>query len=306
MTISKARNQFLFRDQESRIEVWVKRLDELDAIASGNKWFKLKDNFKEAKRLGFSTLLTFGGAYSNHIAATAFWGKKEGVRTIGVIRGEELGRNLEKVLLENPTLKGAFENGMQFHFVSREDYREKNKHGFLEKLNLAFGAFYTLPEGGTNALAIKGCEEILTAGDEDFDLICCAVGTGGTISGIINASKSHQKIWGFSALKTDLSDKVGAFVQKDNWKLFQEENFGGFAKINGDLVSFMNRFARKYDLSLDPVYTGKMAYALIQKLEDGEIQPEQRILMIHSGGLQGISGMNTRLERKKLPKLEYV
>ncbi len=305
MMIAKPRNQFLFRSPETQVEVWIKRLDELDPEAHGNKLFKLKYNFEEAHRLGYSTILTFGGAYSNHIAATASLGKRAGFQTIGVIRGKELGVDINKTLAQNPTLKRACENGMKLHFVSRSDYREKNQTEFLKKREAQWGDFYRLPEGGTNPLAVKGCEEILTEEDDTFDLICCAVGTGGTLRGIIKASKDHQKIWGFSALKADLSDDIRRFVSKDNWKLFQEDYFGGFAKINNELVSFMNRFAQEYDLSLDPVYTGKMLYALHQKLICGKVPAGSRVLIIHSGGLQGISGMNKKLKRKKLSILEY-
>lgn len=300
----KARNQFLFRDEPSGVEVWVKRLDELHPEALGNKIFKLKYNLVKAHEEGYSTLLTFGGAYSNHIVATAILGRENGFKTIGVIRGEELGVNLDKTLAKNPTLRQAAEYGMIFHFVSRKDYRLKGAPKFITGLREQFGDVYILPEGGTNALAIKGSQEILTANDKEFDIICCAVGTGGTIAGIINASYPYQEIWGFSALNTDLSGNVKTYTEKRNWKLFEEDNFGGFAKINTALVRFINSFSKTYHLPLESIYTGKMFYALNQKIQDCQISKNSRILVIHTGGLQGIRGMNNILKHKNLPIIE--
>src|SRR6218665_489671 len=185
-------NQKIDISNDFGIEVYVKREDVLHSEISGNKFRKLKYNLTEARDLGFTKLLTFGGAYSNHIAAVAAAGKEFGFETIGVIRGEEL----QEKYLENPTLKKASENGMQFEFVTRTQYRDKNNVAFLDQLKNKFGDFYLIPEGGTNELAVKGCKEILTDNDKVFDFICCAVGTGGTISGIINSLKPHQKAIG--------------------------------------------------------------------------------------------------------------
>ena len=185
-------NQFIA--EVNGVSIHLKREDLLHPQVSGNKFRKLKYNIAEATSQKKEILLTFGGAYSNHIAATAAAGKLSGMRTIGVIRGEELGRDLNKRLRENPTLRFANDCGMQFHFVSRSEYREKTSEVFIEGLRKKFGEFYLVPEGGTNKLAVKGCEEILFREDAKFDVICCAVGTGGTISGIINASEAHQQL----------------------------------------------------------------------------------------------------------------
>ena len=267
------------------IEVYVKREDVLHKEISGNKFRKLKYNLTEAKDLGFTKLLTFGGAYSNHIAAVAAAGKEFGFETIGVIRGEEL----QEKFLENPTLKKASENGMQFEFVTRTQYRDKNNAAFLDQLKNKFGNFYLIPEGGTNNLAVKGCKEILTDDDELFDFICCAVGTGGTISGIINSLKPHQKAIGFPALKGDfLTEDIQKYAENSQWNLVTDYHFGGYAKINDELKQFMKQFFKKYLISLDPVYTSKTFFGVIDLISKGYFKPDSKILIIHTGGLQGL------------------
>ena len=205
------------------ISLTIKREDLIHPFVSWNKFRKLKYNLLQAKAEKQKTLLTFGGAFSNHIAAVAYAGKEQGFKTIGIIRGDELGDKIE----ENPTLKFAQENGMQLEFVSREDYRLKSEKSFIEKLKNKFGDFYLVPEGGTNELAVKGCEEILTEEDVAFNYVCCAVGTGGTISGLINSSAENQKILGFPALKGDfLQDEIRIFAKQDNWNLISDYHFG--------------------------------------------------------------------------------
>ena len=221
-----------------------------------------------------------------------------GFRTIGVIRGEEL----ESEIDVNPTLSFAKQNGMQFKFVSREDYRNKTSKDFLEDLKDEFGNFYLIPEGGTNALAVKGCEEILSDSDKDFDYICCAVGTGGTISGLINCSKPSQQVLGFPALKGDfLKEDISKFATKNNWKLITDYHFGGYAKINRELVSFINQFKEANNIPLDSVYTGKMLFGIFDLIEKNQFPKGSKILAIHTGGLQGIEGMNNKLKKKNLP-----
>lgn len=267
------------------IEVYVKREDVLHSEISGNKFRKLKYNLLEAQKLGFVKLLTFGGAYSNHIAAVAAAGKEFGFKTIGVIRGEEL----QEKYLENPTLKKASENGMQFEFVTRTQYRDKNNATFLNQLKEKFGDFYLIPEGGTNDLAVKGCKEILTDNDKMFDFICCAVGTGGTISGIINSSYEHQKVLGFPALKGDfLFQDIQKYAENGQWNLVTDYHFGGYAKINDELKQFMKQFFKKYLITLDPVYTSKLFFGVIDLISKGYFKPNSKILIIHTGGLQGL------------------
>ena len=253
-------NQKIDFENPYKIELYIKREDVLHNEISGNKFRKLKYNLIEAKELGFTKLLTFGGAYSNHIAAVAAAGRDYGFETIGIIRGEEL----QGKYLENPTLKKAFENGMQFSFVSRTQYRDKTNPDFLVELKQQFGGSYVIPEGGTNEFAVKGCEEILTADDELFDFICCAVGTGGTISGIINSLQPHQ------------------------WDLVTGYHFGGYAKINEQLKQFMSQFYKKYLITLDPIYTSKMFFGVIDLISKGYFKPHSKILLIHTGGLQGL------------------
>ncbi|MEG1377314.1 MAG: pyridoxal-phosphate dependent enzyme [Myroides sp.] len=267
------------------IEVYVKREDVLHSEISGNKFRKLKYNLIEARNLGFTKLLTFGGAYSNHIAAVAAAGKEFGFETIGIIRGEEL----HEKYLENTTLKKASENGMQFEFVTRTQYRDKNNLAFLDQLKDKFGDFYLIPEGGTNELAVKGCKEILTDDDKVFDFICCAVGTGGTISGIINSLKPHQKAIGFPALKGDfLTEDIQKYAKNSQWNLVTDYHFGGYAKLNDELKQFMKQFFKKYLISLDPVYTSKTFFGVIDLISKGYFKPDSKILIIHTGGLQGL------------------
>ena len=281
-----------------KIELYIKPEYLSHPKISGNKLRKLKYNLIEAKCLNQNRLLTFGGAFSNHISAVAAAGKQHRFSTIGIIRGEELFDKIES----NPTLKFAQECGMIFKFVSREVYRHKFSKEFIESLEAEFGSFYLLPEGGTNALAIQGCEEILIKEDAMFDFICCPVGTGGTISGIINSSKLHQKILGFPALKGDfLKEEITKFATKSNWELIHDYHFGGYAKINPELISFINRFKANYNIPLDPIYTGKMMFGIFDLIQQGYFPSGSKILAIHTGGLQGIEGMNLILEQKKQP-----
>lgn len=299
--INQPENQFLFKDEKTQVELWIKRLDEIYPNSLGNKIYKLKYNLAKAKSLDKNTLLTFGGAFSNHIAAVALAAKNENLKSIGIIRGEELRMDLEKTLQQNPTLREAAKNGMKFEFISRKSYREKHTSVFQEKLLQKYPRAYILPEGGTNSLAIKGSEEILNSSDKKFDYICCPVGTGGTLSGIINSSFPNQEIIGFSALNADLSKEISKNVKNKNWKVIADQEFGGFAKINKELVSFINKFADEYQIILDPIYTSKMMYGIFKKIKTGYFKENSCILAIHTGGLQGIEGMNQRLKKKNLP-----
>jgi 1-aminocyclopropane-1-carboxylate deaminase len=282
-------------------QVFMKSEYLIHPFISGNKYRKLKYNVLEAKKNKQTKLLTFGGAYSNHIAATAYAGEAFGFKTIGIIRGDEL----KGEIATNPTLKFANSCGMRFKFISREDYRKKTELDFIDKLRSEFGDFYLIPEGGTNSLAVKGCEEILTENDKDFDFICCCVGTGGTISGLINASASHQKILGFPALKGDfLREDIRKFATNNNWDLITDYHFGGYGKIKPELITFINKFKKEHNIPLDPVYTGKMMYGVFDLLDKGYFSENSKILVIHTGGLQGISGMNIKLKQKGLPIIE--
>ncbi len=287
--------------KEKGVALYIKREDLIHPYISGNKFRKLTYNLAEAKRMGVGTLLTFGGAFSNHIAATAYAGKEQGLKTIGVIRGEELQDHWQ----ENPTLAWANQQGMEFKFISREAYRTKESPEFLEQLKEEFGSFYAIPEGGANALAVKGCEEILTEEDAIFDIVCTCVGTGGTIAGLINAAKAHQKVIGFPALKGDFLKKdICRFAQGENWELNTGYHFGGYGKVTLELINFMNDFKLKTSIPLDPIYTGKMLFGILDLVRRDYFKPNTKILAIHTGGLQGIAGMNIVLKKKNLPLIE--
>ena len=276
--------------------LFIKREDKIHPHVSGNKFRKLKYNLLQAKKDKKETLLTFGGAFSNHILAVAAAGSEHGFKTIGIIRGEELRDKIS----DNPTLQKAKDFGMIFEFVSRENYNHKKNPKFITKLEKKFGNFYLLPEGGTNELAIQGCEEILINEDTDFDYVCCAVGTGGTISGIINCSKPSQQVLGFPALKGDfLSEDIRKFAMNSNWELITDYHFGGYAKVTEELIVFINEFHQKYKIPLDPIYTGKMVFGVMDLIEKNWFPDNSKILVIHTGGLQGIAGMNNLLRQKK-------
>lgn len=287
--------------QEKKVELALKREDLLHPFISGNKYRKLKYNLLEASHKGYTTVLTFGGAYSNHIAATSFAAFNKRIKSVGIIRGEEL----EHIWQQNATLKSAQENGMFLKFVSREDYRRKGSNQFLSDLKKEFGDFYLLPEGGTNELAIKGCEEILTPTDKEFSIICTCVGTGGTLSGLVNSSLGHQNVLGFSALKGDfLNSNIQKMTTNNRWKLITDYHFGGYGKITPQLVKFINDFKEKTHIPLDPIYTGKMMYGLLDMIQRDTFVPGTKILAVHTGGLQGIEGMNRLLKKKNLPLLD--
>lgn len=285
----------------SSIKLFIRREDLIHPFVSGNKYRKLKYNLLEAKELKYSTLLTFGGAFSNHIAATAYAGQQNGFKTIGIIRGDELASKIA----ENPTLKFAQDCGMVFEFISREAYQLKDSEDFINKLKIKYNDFYLIPEGGTNELAVKGCEEIITKSDSVYDYICCSIGTGGTISGIINGVFSHQKVLGFPALKGDFLQKdIRKFAENNNWKLINDYHFGGYGKVTNELVDFINLFYKENNIPLDPIYTGKMVFGVIDLINNNYFPKNAKILMIHTGGIQGVAGMNLKLKSKNLPLIK--
>jgi len=195
---------------------------------------------------------------------------------------------------------------MQFEFVSRELYRKKLEDSFINNLKEKYGDFYLIPEGGTNDLAIKGCEEILTVSDAKFDYICCAVGTGGTISGVINASSKHQKVIGFPALKGDfLFDDIKKLTSKSNWSLQTNYHFGGYAKYTDELIRFINDFNKDTGVLLDPIYTVKMIFGILDMIKKNQFKKGSKILAIHTGGIQGIEGFNQKLKKKNKEIIVY-
>ncbi len=276
------------------VSLHIQREDLVHPTVSGNKWYKLKYNLQQARADDHHKLLTFGGAYSNHIYATAAAGQAFGFHTIGIIRGEE-------TQPLNYTLRFAQENGMQLHFVSRQAYREKDDPGFTAKLQKQFGRFYLLPEGGTNLLAVKGCTAIARH-TADFDYVCVCVGTGGTLAGMAAGMDGRGILLGFPALKNGqfLMEEINKLTQHfcgkvyNNIELICDYHFGGYAKFKPELISFINHFAATYRVPLEPVYTGKMFFALFDLVRQGFFPKGSRVLAIHSGGLQGMHGYNER------------
>jgi 1-aminocyclopropane-1-carboxylate deaminase/D-cysteine desulfhydrase-like pyridoxal-dependent ACC family enzyme len=278
------------------VELYIKREDLLHPEIPGNKWRKLKYNLLEAKRLQYHTLLTFGGAYSNHIAATAAAGKAYGFKTIGIIRGEEH-------LPLNPTLRFATSCGMQLQYISRDKYRLKGDPAFLQELSEQYGQPYILPEGGTNNLAITGCAEIVQDITMPYEYICCASGTGGTLAGIIAGLAGEKQVLGFPALKGgdflqgDIKQLVYSYSGRkfSNWHLLTGYHFGGYAKVKPELLAFMQAFQKQHHIPLEPIYTGKMVYGTFDLIQQGYFPKGSRIIAIHTGGLQGNAGFKERL-----------
>ena len=274
--------------RSKNVKLLVQREDQNDLSCMGNKWWKLRYNLAEAIQQKHHTVLTFGGAFSNHIVATASACNNLGLKSIGVIRGEK------KECL-NPSLQRAVNDGMQLHYVDRATYRLKT----TEDWSTIFGECYLIPEGGTNELAVSSCEEMLQF--KAFDLVCVPVGTGGTLSGIIRSLNPHQKAIGFSSLKGGdfLVDEVKQYVNSSNWTIQSDYHFGGYAKVNEDLINFMNTFKQSHSIQLDPIYTAKMFYGIFDMIKKGEISSNSTILAVHTGGTQGIEGMNQRLLLKE-------
>lgn len=278
------------------ITLYLKREDLLHPTIPGNKWRKLKYNLLAAREQGKTMLLTFGGAYSNHIAAVAAAGQEYGFATLGFIRGEEH-------LPLNPTLAQATAMGMQLHYLDRESYRRKSDPHFQQALQQQYPQAYLLPEGGTNLLALQGCTEIVGDIHQPYQVLCCAVGTGGTLAGIIAGLAGDKQVIGFPALKggdflaIDISRLVQAYAGRDypNWRLETAYHFGGYAKIKPELIAFIREFKQQHQIALDPVYTGKMMYGLFDLIRQGHFRPGTAIVALHTGGLQGLAGFRQRL-----------
>lgn len=283
--VTSSENQQLLIEFSNHIQVYIKREDLLHAQISGNKFRKLKYNLIKARQFNQRTLLTFGGAYSNHIAAVAAAAHEFGFNSIGIIRGEELADKIDP----NLTLHKAQQHGMQLHFVSRADYRRKTESEFIKQLIEQYGEFYLIPEGGSNHLAVQGCAEILTTHDrQQFDYVCCAVGTGGTLAGIIESSAPSQTVLGFAALKGDfLQAQIQQWTAKTNWRLISDYHCGGYAKTTPALLHFIQQFYQRTGIPLEPIYTGKLMFGLMDLIQRGHFAPHSRILVIHTGGLQG-------------------
>ncbi len=268
-----------------QIQLWIKRDDLLHPVISGNKWRKLKYLLNDALVNGADTVISMGGAYSNHLHALAYAGKSLGMKTIGYVRGEP-------PEIFNPTLQDLKKWGMTLHFVPRSDYRElrayKNNH--LPGLS---ANQYWVPEGGAHPLALKGVAEIVAEMAIDYDHLLVACGTGTTLAGLISAAPAHCRVTGIAALKGAdfLNDEVKQLLPRNqfytNWQIDQNYHLGGFAKSTPELWQFMRQFYASHRITLEPVYTGKLLFAVFDLLQKGYFKPGQRIVVVHTGGLQG-------------------
>ncbi|KIC93582.1 hypothetical protein OI18_16375 [Flavihumibacter solisilvae] len=269
---------------DQSVAVNVLRLDKIHSVVSGNKWFKLQKYLKNALESGQKGILTFGGPYSNHIIATAFAASAAGLQSIGIIRGEEA-RQI------SGTLKDARSFGMNLVFVSREKYKDPVMHA---EITAEYGHEWTIvPEGGQGAQGILGASEILSLvpGADSYSHICCAAGTGTTLAGLASVAMPSQHLVGISSLKGDdtLTGDISAWLGNLNrrFTIFFDYHFGGYAKYSSDLIHFMNGFYADNKIPTDFVYTAKLMYGVQQLLKTGYFQPGSKVLVIHSGGLQG-------------------
>lgn len=279
------------------IRLLMKRDDLIHPIISGNKWRKLRYHLTKAATDNHHTVLTLGGAFSNHIAATAQASFNAGLDSIGIIRGDELARGEL-----NPTLRRAKELGMELHFISRAEYRMRGDLEFVKSLRERFGRFHLIPEGGADALGVKGCTEILPEVAEEYDIVACAAGTGTTLAGLLLSLPKGKQLMGFPALKG------GEFLRDEILRLYGESgirpasgpealrletryHFGGYAQMTDALQGFIAGFYERTGIPLDPVYTGKMMFGIYDLLTKRHFEKGNTVLALHTGGLQGWGGM---------------
>ena len=287
---------------QKNIQLFLKREDLIHPQISGNKYWKLFYNINSYLNQNPANpfIITFGGAFSNHIAAVAALGKENQLKTLGIIRGEELQYKWE----ENPTLELAHQNGMDFRFVSREEYRDKvTSSQILEK---EFPNALIIPEGGTNEHAVEGIQFMLTEETKSFDYLCTAVGTGGTVAGISKFAQGNQKVLGFKVVDDhSLYNKVLALSTRNNFELI-EANEGKYGKITDENIRFINNFNQNYGIQLDPIYTGKMMKKLFEMIQENYFPAGSKILAFHTGGLQGIYGANELLKKQNRVLIDII
>ena len=282
--LTKVDDPFL---ENHQVELWIKRDDLIHPIISGNKWRKLKYNLNHALSVGADTLISMGGAYSNHLHALAYSGKILKLKTIGIIRGER-----PKTL--NPTLQDMENWGMELRFVTRSAYREYRNYNNHNDLPGIKPNEYWLPEGGANKLALTGIAELVDEIDIEFDSLCVACGTGTSLAGLIPAVPQATNVLGFAALKN--ADFLRFDVQSllstncNNWEIILDYHFGGFAKLNPTLIAFIMAFTQNTAIPLEPTYTGKMLYGIFDLIAKGYFKPGQRLIALHTGGLQSNRG----------------
>lgn len=291
MLVKQSPIEEIIEEDFGNIKLYLKRDDLIHPYISGNKWRKLKYNLIEAKDKGYQILLTKGGAFSNHIYSTAAAGVEFNFKTIGIIRGEPN---------ENPTLDFARKCGMRLIFVDRATFRDIDANFDFSTLGIREEVYF-LPEGGTNQLALKGCQEIVAETIEQLkftpDFFCMAAGTGGTTAGIIKGAAGISQIHTFSVLKGDFHQhEIAKLLQKpySNWSVNTAYHFGGYAKFQPILLDFINHFYEKHQIPLDVVYTGKLLFGLFDLIRQGYFPDHSRIVAIHTGGLQGNIGFKHR------------
>jgi 1-aminocyclopropane-1-carboxylate deaminase len=277
-----------------KVKLFMKREDLIHPEISGNKYWKLFFNMNNylAKNPEKPYIITFGGAFSNHIAAVSAVGNLFEIPTLGIIRGDEL----KDKWRENPTLSFARKNGMNLRFVTREEYRHKEK--LTEFLQKEFPVALIVPEGGTNQEAVEGVKMMLNNETKDFDYLCTAVGTGGTIAGISKFCEENQKVIGFKAVSdSSLENRISQLTSRENFSLI-DSAFGGYGKINDENIRFINDFKEHYGIPLEPIYTGKMMQKIFEMIDEEYFPENSKILCFHTGGLQGIEGANMLLEKQ--------
>jgi 1-aminocyclopropane-1-carboxylate deaminase len=277
------------------LEVLVKRDDLLHPVISGNKWRKLKYILEHALKLDAECIVSMGGAYSNHLHALAFAGKILGLTTKAYVRGERPSQL-------NPTLLDLQHWGMELNFVSRSDYRQLRTFRDHDSLPGLRAGEYWLPEGGASELGLRGVAEIVGEIDCEYDVLATACGTGTTLAGLIAAAPESARVLGVAALKgaAFLHDEVKKLLPDDcrqaaNWKLLTDYHHGGFAKTTPQLLEFIRQFYDRHGIALEPVYTGKLLFAIYELVKQDYFAPGQRIVVLHTGGLQGertLSGYN--------------
>ncbi len=283
----------------AKIKVYVKRDDLIHPIISGNKWRKLKYNIEAAKASGKTGIVSFGGAYSNHIHALSYACKLNQLNAVGIIRGEPHYQN-------NATLSQASSWGMDCQFVDRLTYKRRSHAGYLAQLQKMYANYLIVPEGGTNQLALKGVAEVITELDQqlNYDTIITPVGSAGTISGLISADNNRHQILGINVLKGAhyLKEEIEHLLSNqthtlNNWRLFNDFHLGGYAKFSTDDANTLANINQQMGITFEPVYSGKMMLGFLTLVEQGYFEAGQTVVLLHTGGLQGINGL---LERKKL------
>jgi 1-aminocyclopropane-1-carboxylate deaminase len=280
----------------------IKRDDLIDPVISGNKWRKLKYNIEKVKQEKYNGILTFGGAFSNHLIATAQAAHDNRIDAVGIVRGDELNAN------SNETLRSCEELGMQLVFISRDDYKRRHEKEYLSRLNVKFPNLLMVPEGGANFYGAIGCQEIISTMSQRYDHIYLAAGTGTTAAGMLSAIGSETTLHAVSALKGDfleadirkllwsiVGDDEHATSLMKNLDLNTSSHCGGYGKTTNELFDIIRSFHKQTQIALEPIYTGKVLFAMIEDIKSGIIKSDQNVLMIHTGGLQGGKSFVTEL-----------